>query len=198
MQLTRNICGLANRINLAAHFASSSRSQEAARRTCLEAAMAGLRLFEHVEPTWLRSAYSAMVDSTDRLEVGEDARLFQTTIGDLLHRLGVHQKAVARLGTQLSVWDGTAVLFQPLGDSLDTFCGIVESDDDRICEMLLDKDGSGEKLRAFADAFYGLTIAVAAIYSTSKEVNDYRAEIGSAGAMIVLDASEFLMPFLAC
>lgn len=198
MQLTRNICGLANRIDLAAHFATSSKSPEAARRTCLEAAKTGMQLFNYVEPSWLRTAYSSMVSAGDRLDVGDDVRLFQTTIGDLLHRLGVHQKAVARLGTQLSVWDGTAVLFQPFGDSLDTFYGIVESDNDRICELLLDSDDDASNMMAFADAFYGLTIAVAAIYSTPRELNDYRAEIASAGAMIVLDASEFLQPLLAC
>lgn len=198
MKLTRNICSLANRIDLAAHFATSSQSPEAARRTCLEGTMTALRLLDLVDPSWLRVSYASMVSPHDRLEVGEDVRLFQTTIGDLLHRLGVHQKAVARLGTQLSVWDGTAVLYQPLGDSLDTFCGIIESDDDRICNLLLDPDAGDSRMMAFADAFYGLTIAVAAIYSTPSELNDYRAEIGSAGAMLVLDASEFLLPALAC
>ena len=198
MQLTRNICGLANRIDLAAHFATSSQSQEAARRTCLECTMTALRLLDLVDPSWLRISYSSMVSPDDRLEIGEDVRLFQTTIGNFLHRLGVHQKAVARLGTQLSVWDGTAVLYQPLGDSLDTFCGIIESDDDQICEFLLAPNEAESRMMAFADAFYGLTIAVAAIYSTPRELNNYRAEIGSAGAMLVLDASEFLLPSLAC
>ena len=134
--LSPGICRAANRINLAAHFSTTSRSPDAARRTVLEAARIGQDQLVRLDASLLRTFYEATIaDETPSKAVDE---LFQRTVGDLLQILCVHQIPIARLGTALCGWSGAEVTFGQLGDSLDDLNEVVSGDDQSVCDNLLD------------------------------------------------------------
>jgi len=188
MDISLAICKSATRINLAAHFSMTSRSPEATRRTVLEAARIGQDLLERLDPSLLRWSYEAtMADDTPNKAVDE---LFQSTVGDLLQNLCVHQIPIARLGTSICAWDGTQVPLRELGDSLDALDAVVSGDDQSVYDHLLDQGAKDTKLLALSDVFYGLTVVMAAINSRPGELNGLRREIASAGAAVVLDSSK--------
>lgn len=176
----------ANRINLAAHFSTTSLSPDAARRSVVEAARIGQDLLERLEPSALRTFYEAtMADETSDRAAGE---VFQSTVGDFLQRMGVHQIPLSRLGTALCRWDGAKVPFGLIGDSLDDLNEVVSGDDESVCSHLFERGSDDTKLLLLSDAFYGLAVVEAAINSRPDELNGYRREITSAGAAVLLDS----------
>ena len=188
MDLSLEICRSANRINLAAHFSTTSRSPDAARRTVLEAARIGQDLLFRLDASLLHTFYEATVAQEAPHKAVDE--LFQRTVGDLLQKLCVHQIPIARLGTALCGWGGAEVPFAQLGDSLDDVNEIVSSDDESVCDRLIKQGADGTKLLRLADAFYGLAVVTAAINSRPKELNGFRREIASAGAAVLLDSSK--------
>jgi len=190
MDQSLEICRSSNRINLAAHFTMNSRNHDAARRTVLEAARIGRDLLMRLDPCSLRTFYEATVaDETPKKDVDD---LFQSTIGDLLQRMSVHQRSIARLGTSLCRWGGTEVTFGQLGDSLDDINEVVSGDGQSVCDHLLEEGTVNTKLLGLSDVFYGLGVVMAAINSRPGELNGLRREIASAGAAVLLDSSKLL------
>lgn len=191
MDLSLGICQSANRINLAAHFSMTSRSPDAARRTVLEAARIGQDLLVRLDPTLLRTFYEGtMAGDTPNRAVDQ---LFQSTVGDLLQRLCVHQIPIARLGTSLCGWAGAEVPYHQIGDALDEVNGVVSGDDESVCEHLLERGTEDTKLLWLSDVFYGLAVVTAAINSRPSELNGLRGEIASAGATVILDSGNRLI-----
>ena len=187
--LSPGICRAANRINLAAHFSTTSRSPDAARRTVLEAARIGQDLLVRLDASLLRTFYEATIAEEDAPKKAVD-ELFQRTVGDLLQMLCVHQIPIARLGTALCGWSGAEVTFGQLGDSLDDLNEVVSGDDESVCDNLLDQGTDDTKLLGLSDAFYGLAVVMAAIHSRPSELNGLRREIALAGAAVLLNSSE--------
>jgi len=180
---------------MAAHFAASSSNSEAALRSILKGTTTASKLMDTIDPSWLRTVYTTTVEIGDQLSVAQ-LRDFQVAFSNLLHGLGVHQRAIARLGTQLIGWDGRSVDYSALGNSLDAICSVVDNDTIRLA--FVDHRASAKQLHALADALFGLTIVIAALESTAAELNGYRSAIAAAGVAIVIDASEFLRPDNTC
>ena len=191
MDLSLEICRSANRINLAAHFSMTSRSPEAARRTVLEAARIGKDLLVRLDPSLLRTFYEATI-ADDKPNKAVDEQ-FQSTVGNLLQRLGVHQIPIARLGTSLCDWAGGEVPFGQLGDSLDELDDVVSGTDESVCDHLLERGTDDNKLLWLSEVFYGLAVVTAAINSRPNALNGFRREIASAGATVLLESTARLL-----
>ena len=190
MELNQEICRLANRIYIAAEFSIASACSKASRRTALIAAGVGHDLLVRVDPFWLRTSYTA-ITSDFRSDTVVGSR-FQTTVGNLLHTIRVHQRPIARLGSSICAWDGTVAPFRELADSLDTMSKIVSGDGESICDFLTGKKASKRRMLALSDAFYGVAVVITGINLPATEPKGFQREIVSAGAMVVLDASRHL------
>lgn len=191
MDLSLEICRSANRINLAAQFSMTARCPRAARRTVVEAARIGQNLLDRLDASSLRTLYEATI-AEEALEKAVD-ELFQRTVGDFLQMLCVHQIPIARLGTALCGWGGTEVPFGQFGDSLDDLNEVVSGDDESVRDHLLERRTNDTRLLLLSDAFYGLTVVMAAINSRPGELNGFRREIACAGASVLLDSSKRLL-----
>jgi hypothetical protein len=169
----------------------TSLSHDAARRTVLEAAKIGQDLLARLDASLLRTFYwDTFNDGKSSKPVDEH---FQSTAGDLLQKLRVHQIPIARLGTSICRWDGAEVPFGLIGHSLDDLNDIVSGDDESVCDHLLERRTGDTKLLWLSEVFYGLAVVVAAIHSRPTELNGFRREIASAGAAVLLDSSKRLV-----
>ena len=190
MDFTRAICRSANRIHLAAHFSITSRCPQAARRTVIEATRIGQSILSRVDPFALRLNYPTIVAGNATVE--GNAGLFQTTVGDLLQGLCVHQISVARVGSSLCNWDGLRVPFEQLADALDALYITVNSPEQSVCDHLLSQGSNETTLLAFSDVFYGLAVVLSTIKALPNELNGLRREVALAGASVVLESSKRL------
>lgn len=193
MDLTQSICRSANRIYLAVHFSIGSRCPDATHRTILEAANAAQNLLFRVDPFWLRTSYESILDD-DSISVssGNVSQLFESTVGDLMQKINVHQRPIARLGSVLCSWDAVVVPFSQLADSLDALQLAMQNEKQLIYDLLHDREASNTKLLAFSDVFYGLVVLIAAINSPPHTLNGFRTAIALAGAKVAVDSSKQL------
>jgi len=191
MDSSLEICKSANRINLAAHFSMTSGNPDSARRTVLEAARIGQDVLVRLDPSLFRTFYEAtMTAEAPRNTVDER---FESTVGDLLQRQGVHQIPITRLGSAICNWSGDEVPFGLLGDCLDDINEVVSDDDQSVTDHLIELGADGTKLLGLSDAFYGLAVVMAAINSRPHELNGFRREIAAAAAEVLLNSSKRLL-----
>ncbi len=131
---TREIGRLANRVELSANFAGSSNDRVGAENAFHEALSSTLTLLDLIDPYWLKDVLAAVengfVATMKTLEANDGWADFLTTKTDLMHQIGIHQKAIERLGTITNQWDRSLVTYDQFVFSLEDLSHILGTPED--------------------------------------------------------------------
>jgi len=190
----KQICGFANRIELAAQFAISTTDAEAMDRTISDAFLSACSALDLTDPVWLRDVYTEVTTlytsiSADR-ESPKLKQEFLAKFSDLMQQLGVQQKAIARLGTSVARWDSQPTSFTELADALDSTGGIVEGSSDQFANTPKSENQS-HLLFELANVFYGLALFTVALQSDEQE-NYWAPAIANSSARLLVQAANKL------
>ncbi len=190
---SKALCNFANRIELASHFITSSVSREKAENTLTETISLSLNLLDQIDPFWLRVNYENHVDANPQNpEVKCRTHRFTSKLNDLMHSIGIHQKAIARLGSQISFWNGLPLEYDDLADSLDRICGMIMQDDEAVQACMLHQSNPSS-FEVFANTFYGLTLVIATLEAPIDDCQACSASMMFACAEIVSENARKLI-----
>ncbi len=186
----KQICGLANRIELAAQFAISTTDAGAMDRTISDAFLSACSALDLTDPVWLRDVYTEATTLYTSSESPELKQEFHATFSDLMQQMGVQQKAIARLGTSVAGWDSKPTSFTELADALDNTGVIVEGGGDQFANTP-NSENQSHPLFELANVFYGLALVVVALQPDQQE-NCWAPTIANSSARLLVQAANQL------
>jgi hypothetical protein len=188
----KEICRLANRVELSAYFAGSAGIQKASHNSFREAISTSLVLLGQIDPHWLKDTFVAaesdFAKSQERLATSEGWTEFLTTHSDLMHQIAIHQKAIERLGTETSTWDQVVPTYQELADSLESLSGLLGGTEADLLGAFFPTQTSTAKIFNLSSTFYGLALMANANQAAKP---NWSAAICCSGAwMVVANVAE--------
>jgi len=183
----RQLCGLSNRIELASCFASSSASSEDSANAIAEAITIAVSIVDRVDPQWLRMSYNDCITSGKR-NCNEHGS--QSPLAEMMHQLGVYQRAIARLGDQADTFSGDAMTWQDIANSLDLICDFITQDSPTLQKQLA-ITSDNNPLQKLANVFYGLTLVIGSLELAVCEA--CKSDMVSAAAMLVSHNADALL-----
>ena len=154
-------------------FAEASSERLQAQVMIDEAILASSELLDILDPVELRHWFERFSDvylTSGHHTLLREPVLWSAFLGvqcDLLQRVGLHQKTIATIGDELSVWDREPVSMEQFGNALDELACLATDYSKNLSAAIQEQAGStaSEKRRAmvFAHAICGLTIVLVAI-----------------------------------
>lgn len=190
---TRELVRLANRVELSANFAGSSNDRLGAEQAVAESLSTTIALLDLVDPFWLRDVFAEAKERTANLvssiESSEGWRGFLSTKTDLMHQVGVHQKAIERLGTLSNEWDRSLISYDQLVESLESLACLLADSENRLHPVLIPTENTANRMFQLANALYGIALiagseglgpnGTAILHSSAKLVVDNIHSLGS-------------------
>ena len=154
-------------------FAEASSKRLGAQLMVDEALLACTELLDTLDPVELRQwfeLFSDVYSTSGQRELMEEPVLWSAFVGvqcDLFQRVGLHQRTIAAIGDELSVWDRGPVSMELFGNALDELACLTTDFSAELSAAIQEQAGnkSSEKRRAmvFAHAICGITIVLLAI-----------------------------------
>ena len=204
-KITQYSCRVANRIALTMVFAETSNKRLNTQLMVDEALGASCELLDRIDPGELRFFYerfSNIYSTSGHHSLMEEPVLWSAFVGvqcDLLQRVGLHQKTIATLGTELANWSREPVSMDQFGKALDELAYLA-SDCSVALSVAIQQQAGNEspgKRQAvlFAHAICGITVVLVAIEEAKKkgESKDSAcAALATFGASLVKQSVERL------
>lgn len=195
MVRSRDFVRLANRVELSANFAGSATDKVASRNAFGEAVSSTLVMLDQLDPVWLSEALQFPEDEffvvANALSVDAVWTRFLAERTDGMHQIGVHQKAIARLGTMMDQWKPVLVTQEQMITALLALADTLSESEVELYKRLLPAENEINQVFQLANLLYGMALIGAAVEDRANLKEKYPV-FACSNAQLVIDSVDVL------